>query len=170
MSIFVKKQDSKGEPELPRFADAGAPTSPGAPTGARGYGISDAIHLMRSLPVDQNIDLVVRVVRATLASLNVKVQDIIEDASRKEKSIQDGISSLRGKVGELEKELEAKRREITVLETELKETTGVKDRLQMAERSATNTPPPIPGPTGESPIGRTGGTSPLAAASKPHSP
>jgi hypothetical protein len=170
MSMFAKKQDSRGEADPSRPAELGAPPSPGAPTGSRGgYSIADAIHLMRSLPVDQNVDLVVRVVRATLASVNVKVQDIIEDAARKEKSIQEGISVLHGKVKELEKELEGRRREITALETELKETTGVKERLQLAERSVTTTPPPIPATSGESPIGKTGATSPLPA-SKPHSP
>jgi len=162
MSIFAKKQDSRDEADPPRVGELVALPSSGAPASSRGgYSIADAIQLMRSLPVDQNTDLVVRVVRATLASVNVKVQDIIEDAARKEKSIQDGIAVLHGKVKELEKELEGKRREISALETELKETTGVKERLQMAERSASATPPPIPIGGGESPIGKTSTTSPL---------
>jgi hypothetical protein len=168
MSIFAKKQDSREEADLPRAAELVALPSSAAPTISRGvYSIADAIHLMRSLPVDQNADLVVRVVRATLASVNVKVQDIIEDAARKEKSIQDGIAVLHGKVKELEKELEGKRREITVLETELKETTNVKERLQLAERTATVTPPAIPIGSGESPIGKTAMPSPLAASKTP---
>jgi hypothetical protein len=88
---------------------------------------------MRSLPVDQNVDLIVQVIRATLASMNVKVGDIIEDAIRKEKATEAGISALHGKVAELERELEARRQDILGLEADLKETTAVKERLQLSE-------------------------------------
>jgi hypothetical protein len=151
MSIFAKKPESKWEAEpTPRAPEINKPPAPFPPTNVHAYGIADAIQLMRSLPVDQNVDLVVRVVRATLASLNVRVQDIIEDATRKEKSTEDGIAALHAKVTELEKELEIKRREITALEGELKETTGVKERLQLAEKFAVLAPSasaiPLPTP------------------------
>ena len=137
MSIFAKKQewDHKGT------ADVGSATPPPASTSKGGYGIAEAIQLMRSLPIDQNVDLVVRVIRATLASLNVRVQDIIDDATRKEKTTQEGIAALHGKVAELEKDLEARRREITALEADLKETTSVKERLQLADKVAGYSPP-----------------------------
>jgi hypothetical protein len=98
-----------------------------------GYGIGDAILLMRTLPFDDNVDLVVQVVRATLASLNVRVQDIIEDAGRKEQNIRDGIAGLHGKVADLERELETRCKEIASLEADLKETSSVKERLQLSE-------------------------------------
>ncbi len=95
---------------------------------------------MRSLPVDQNVDLIVQVIRATLASMNVKVQDIIEDAIRKEKATEAGISALHGKVADLERELEARRQDILGLEVDLKETTAVKERLQLSEDIAAPLP------------------------------
>ena len=65
--------------------------------------------------------------------MNVRVQDIIEDAVRKEKATEAGIGTLHGKVAELERELDARRQEILGLETDLKETTAVKERLELAE-------------------------------------
>jgi len=138
MSIFAKKQewDQKGT------ADVGSATPPPASTSKGGYGIAEAIQLLRGLPVDQNPDLVVRVVRATLASLSVHLSDIIEDASKKQKATQERIASEHGKVGDLEKQLAEHRKEIAALEADLKETTTVKERLQMAEKSS-GTPPPL---------------------------
>jgi hypothetical protein len=141
MAIFTKKSEPKIEIDQfpPRPPVAVAPPPPAAAT-RRVYGIGDAIMLMRSLPVDQNVDLVVQVIRATLASMNVKVQDIIEDARRKEQATEAGIQSLHGKVAELERELEARRQEILGLEGDLKETTAVKERLQLAENIASVVP------------------------------
>jgi len=133
MSIFAKK------PELDQKVTADGSDKPAAVTtgGARsGYGIAEAIQLLRGLPVDQNPDLVVRVVRATLASLSVHLSDIIEDANRKQKGTQERIASEHAKVAELEKQLADHRKEIAALEADLKETSTVKDRLQAAEKSA----------------------------------
>ena len=75
--------------------------------------------------------------------MNVKVGDIIEDAIRKEKATEAGISALHGKVAELERELEARRQDILGLEIDLKETTAVKERLQLSEDPT----PPLPADT-----------------------
>lgn len=130
MAIFAKKPEW-GELQV---------TPPAVPTGSPGrtYGIADAIQLMRTLPVDQHPDLIVRVVRATLASLNVHLADIIEDAARKQKSTQERVASVHGQIAELEKQLDVHRREIAALEADLKETTSVKERLQMAEKLASS--------------------------------
>lgn len=142
MSIFAKKQDLDQNQNQRMTADAGSTTPSPASTPKGGYGIAEAIQLLRGLPVDQNPDLVVRVVRATLASLSVHLSDIIEDASKKQKATQDRIASEHGKVADLEKQLAEHRKEIAALEADLKETTTVRDRLQMAEKSA-GTPPPL---------------------------
>jgi hypothetical protein len=137
MAIFNKKSEPRIEVEQIQRAPIASPPPPAAAVPARRvYGIGDAIQLMRSLPVDQNVDLIVQVIRATLASMNVRVQDIIEDAVRKEKATEAGISSLHGKVADLERELAARREEILGLEADLKETTAVKERLELAEPAA----------------------------------
>jgi hypothetical protein len=132
MSLFAKKQPESGEQKIPVDV-AGSLAASG---GSRGYGIAEAIQLLRGLPVDQNGELVVRVVRATLASLDVRLPDIIEDASRRQKITQDKITAEHVQVAELEKQLEAHRKEIASLEADLKETTSVKERLQLAEKTA----------------------------------
>src|SRR5262245_57174049 len=148
MSIFAKKQD--WDRDQKSTVDA-APT-PAASAASRGgsssnYGIAEAIQLLRGLPVEQNTELVVRVVRATLASLNVHLSDIIEDANKKQKTTQERIASQHAKVAELEKQLAEHRKEIAALEGDLKETTTVKERLQMAEKSATAPSPLRGGPS-----------------------
>jgi len=132
MAMFAKKESwetkvatevGTGPRAVPPAAQAGA---------APKYGIAEAIQLMRTLPHD-HVELVVRVVRATLASLDVRLPDIIEDASRKQKMVRDKIADFHAKNVELEKQLEAHRKEIAALEADLKETSEVKDRLQQAE-------------------------------------
>jgi hypothetical protein len=136
MAMFAKKEswDNKVATEV-----AGGPVSAPAAaikTGSPKYGIAEAIQLMRTLPADQNGELVVRVVRATLASLDVRLPDIIEDATRKQKTVRDKIADFHAKNAELEKQLAAHRKEIATLEADLKETTDVKDRLQLAESAS----------------------------------
>ena len=138
MAMFAKKENWEqkvaaevGGP-VPAPAQASAPAKAGPPLK---YGIAETIQLMRSLPADQNGELVVRVVRATLASLNVRLPEIIEDATRKEKVTRERIADFHAKNAELEKQLQAHRQEIAALEADLKETTEVKERLQLAEGS-----------------------------------
>jgi hypothetical protein len=158
MSMFAKKQDGDHQKVT---TDAGRATTPAPLSLSKGggYGIAEAIHLLRGLPVDQNPDLVVRVVRATLASLSVHLSDIIEDASKKQKATQDRIAAEHGKVADLEKQLAEHRKEIAALEADLKETTTVKDRLQMAEKSSGTAPPPRPTP----PVGTPHTATPLGS-------
>lgn len=129
MAFFAKK-----EPEP--FFPVEQPIRPAVPEARKAYGIADAIQLMRSLPVDQNGELVIRVVRATLGSLNVRLPLIIEDAARKQKTTQERITGIHAQIANLEKQLEAHRNEIKTLEADLQETTEVKERLESAEMSA----------------------------------
>ena len=127
MTFFAKKPDPEPQPSAERAVPVVATPR---------YGIADAIQLMRTLPSDQNGDLIIRVVRATLTSLKVRLPDIIEDASRKQKITQERIAAVHAQIATLEKKLEEHKGEITTLEADLKETTAVKERLETAERSA----------------------------------
>jgi septal ring factor EnvC (AmiA/AmiB activator) len=135
MAMFAKKEN--WENKVAAEVGTGPAFTPAASkNGSPKYGIAEAIQLMRTLPADQNVELVVRVVRATLASLDVRLPDIIEDATRKQKSVRDKIADFHAKNAELEKQLAAHRKEIAALEADLKETTDVRDRLQQAESSS----------------------------------
>ena len=150
MAIFAnKKNEAESGPKVGVAMPAAAVPRPGR--GA--YGIAEAIQLLRTLPIDQNAELIVRVVRSTLESLNVHLPDIIEDATRKQQMVQERIAAMHVQVADLEKQLGGFRQEIAALEADAKETNSVKEMLQMAEssagsvrsgpsRSETMTPPP----------------------------
>ena len=125
MSIFGKK--SEGEQS---FGSKG-PGKAGAPQ----YGIGDVIRLLRTLPVDQHADLVVRVIRTTLESVQVHVSDLIQDAATQEQKLGERIGILRNQMSELTKQIDTHREEVTRLEADLAETQGAKERLQFAEQS-----------------------------------
>jgi hypothetical protein len=91
---------------------------------------------MRSLPVERNAELVVRVVKTTLESMNVRIADIVVDAERKETVVQAQVAEYKGHIAELEKEIQVRRDEIARLEADLAETTMVKQRLRLADGNA----------------------------------
>ena len=99
------------------------------------YGIDSAIQLMRALPVDQNVELVVQVIKTTLESLRVKVSDIIQDASRKQKDLEGRVSHLKKEIVDFEKEITQRKDEITKLDADHAETSSVKARLELAEKA-----------------------------------
>jgi hypothetical protein len=154
MSLFSRKPESDGihtasEPSHllnERFSRA---------SGQRAYGIAQAIQLMRSVPVEDNVELVVAVIRGTLESLNVRLSDIIDDASSREHTLHSRIETLKAEIAEFEKQIDARGQEIGTLHSELSETTKVKERLLIAQNAspaaaAPQTPkrdpglPPIP--------------------------
>jgi hypothetical protein len=111
------------------------------------FGIADAIRLMRSLPADPNMDLVVRVMRVTLGAVNVSVEEIMQEAIQKETKVRGLIAVLDSEVGDLEKQLYAKRCEIAAHQADLKETATVRERLNMADKYTAHPPPPPPDAT-----------------------
>jgi hypothetical protein len=150
-SVVVEPAATKPAPAVPASTDTdhediepeAIATPPVMPIEHR-FGIDDAIQLMRTLPTDSNTALVVRVVRVTLGALNVSVEDIVEDAARKEARIKESISALEGRIVELDGQLGALRREIAAHQADLKETTNVRERLHMADQYPGNKPPPTP--------------------------
>lgn len=143
MAFFgAKKEEEKPSvketPAPPAASAAAAPAKPSAvpqPKAAIPYGIDRAIQLMRSLPQTQNVELVVMVIKTTLESLKVNVSDIIEDAIAKERELQTRIGVLKDEIGVLEKQVELRVDEIVRLEAAHAETTSVKERLQLAEKT-----------------------------------
>ncbi len=97
------------------------------------YGIEQAIALMRTLP-DDSVELVVRVVKHTLESTDIHIPTIIEDASRKQKRIDDRVALLKEEIRDLEAEIAKRTEEIGTLEEDHKETSMVKERLELAEK------------------------------------
>jgi hypothetical protein len=131
--------DSKKVVESPGATAVGEIRAPSAPVAGAGsqrrYGIDRAIQLMRTLPVEENAALVATVIAGTLSSLDMKVSDIIEDATALQKDLQGKIGAIKAKNTSLEKEIERGVDEIVKLEAALAEATSVKERLQLAQSS-----------------------------------
>ena len=125
------QQPSKSQASVPAVPVAAPVTQSGA-VRVTPYGVEDAIKLMRTLAGEANADLVVRVVKRTLESLNVQVADIVVDAERKETAIKADIATYKADIAELDHEIKTRRDEITRLEAELTETSMVKTRLTSA--------------------------------------
>jgi len=96
------------------------------------FGIDRAIQLMRSLPTEQNPELVAMVITSTLESLEMNVTDIIDDAKSRQADLEARIGSIKAKNLALEKEIELGVDEIVRLEASLAETMSVKERLELA--------------------------------------
>ena len=111
------------------------------------YGIEKAIELMRTLP-QENVELVVQVVKFSLESVGIKLPTIIEDAIRRQKDIQGRIGVLKGEISELEQEIKTRKDEIERLDADHKETTMVRDRLELAENIGKPRPAPSPSSPG----------------------
>ncbi len=112
-----------------------------------GYGIQNAIELMRKLP-NENVALVVEVVKKTLESLHVDITGIIDDAERKEARIEERVAKLEEEISDYEEEIAARREEIAALTADREETRTVKERLEMAQRGGAvgrphDTQPPV---------------------------
>ncbi len=97
------------------------------------YGIEKAIELMRTLPSD-NVELVVQVVKFSLESVGIKLPTIIEDATRRQKDITGKITVRKDEITELEQEIRTRKDEIEALEEDHRETTMVRERLELAEQ------------------------------------
>ena len=136
---FSRSQHNKPNEELESAkGSTQAPLPPQPPMGSDSssrYGIDDAIKLMRRLPRD-DISLVASIVRETLESTNIKVDNIISDAEKKEKSLDDHISRLNDEITELKDMIEKRTGQINNLKGDLEETRQVKKDLAVVRDSA----------------------------------
>ena len=96
------------------------------------YGIDEAIQLMRTLPLDQHPDLIVLVVKNTLASMNVSLKDTLRDAATRHEGVSGRITELRSNIAELEEQIRVKKELVAAAETELAELDHVAERLEAA--------------------------------------
>src|SRR5262249_45904265 len=98
-------------------------------------GIDNAIELMRALPVDQNVELVVQVIKTTLESLKVRVADIIDDAARRQQDLEGRVEQLKKEIADFDREISARKETIAKLDGQHKQTTQTKQRLELAEKA-----------------------------------
>ncbi len=138
MALFGSSRRVENERSQPVMGDGVPPAAPVVQSHTAPYGIAEVVRLMRGLPLDQNVELVVRVIKSTLETLSIRVPDIIDDASSKQKTIEERRALLEGEISELSKQIDSRRQEIERLQAELTEMTTAKERLQLAEGVVTN--------------------------------
>lgn len=114
--------------QLQVHAPAAIPTS---------YGIQRAIELMRALPMDDDPSLVLRVVRKTLRSTGVSLEEIVVTAQARETAVIKGIENDRATIEQLELQIATRKANITRLEQDLEETRSVRARIEEALESET---------------------------------
>src|SRR5260221_3395063 len=89
-----------------------------APASTRSYSVADLIRLLKTIPVDQHPDLVVRVVKTTLESVGVHSSQVIEDAVRHEAVINERMVTLEGEIERLTAQIQSRREQIAQLNVE----------------------------------------------------
>lgn len=127
--LFTSEESNTAAPITNPTPSRRSVAAPSTPRGS--YGIEDAIKLMRALPRDNN-EVVVTVVKKTLESTQIRVIDIVEDANQKETRIRDQHKTLEEEIKELQDQIAQRNHQITELLHDLKETTDVRQRLQLA--------------------------------------
>jgi len=110
MGFFgAKKGDDKAEVSGAVGQTPAPPgVAPAAGTPGR-VGIDHAIQLMRSLPTQQNPELVVRVLKTTLESLNIHVVDIVADAAKRQQEIEARVAQLTAEIERTKAKIAAKK-------------------------------------------------------------
>ena len=100
------------------------------------YGIQQAIVLLRKLPEHnlEQVKLVMRVLKQSLESTGLELPPIIDDAIQRQGDLEDSIDKLEGEITDLEGEIKDRQTETAKLEADLKETTMVRERLELAEK------------------------------------
>jgi hypothetical protein len=104
-----------------------------APMDRPRVGIDHAIMLMRCLPTDKHLDVVVTVLKTTLESLGISVVDIVADAAQRLQHIEMRAAQLKGEIAGLEQEIARRTEEIAWMNAAHAETTIVMDYLEQEE-------------------------------------
>ncbi|MEJ2744048.1 MAG: hypothetical protein P8176_16645, partial [Gammaproteobacteria bacterium] len=100
------------------------------------YGIGEAIKLLRQLPETGDVTVLMTIVKRTLETTGINVQDIIRDAQIKKRDIQSRVHQLEGEIRKLETQVRTRNAEIETLNSEFAETEQVQELLELAEMPA----------------------------------
>ena len=130
------------EPPAAKVPPALPPATAVRPT----YGIAQANQLMATLPLEENAELVVRVIRKTLESVGVHVSQLVSEATSREADLLAASEKRRATIAELERRIEDEKREIAVLEAALAETARTREWLELSEAKKTQARPAFGAP------------------------
>lgn len=146
----------KSDPQIPAARPAAsapalppAPPSDPAPPAAPAvpkFDVEKAIELMRKLPLDDEPELVLRIVRKTLRSTGVSIEELIRSAKARENALAEDMEKDRATIEQLERDIAARKDNIEKSTARLAETRKVRESLQEAVASESKVgilaPPP----------------------------
>jgi hypothetical protein len=115
-------------PEPPEPKPAPAPKAPAVPA----FDVDNAIALMRKLPLNEEPELVLRIVRKTLQSTGVSIEEVIRSAKRRESTLSEEIEKDRAAIDQHERDIAELRANIESSSSRLGETRKVRASLQEA--------------------------------------
>lgn len=147
----AKKEDASSEiaeEPIPRAlppAPKDVKPEPAKPA-PRTFGVENAIALMKKLPLDDEPELVLRVVRKTLMSIGVSIDEVVSSAKKREDELAGDIGEERRTIEELEREIAQRKKTIDAKLTQMKETHDVRSRLQEALASESKVGPLLVSP------------------------
>lgn len=124
----------------PRLPPAPAPEEPPKPA-VPAFGVDQAIALMKKLPLDDEPELVLRVVRKTLRSTGVSIEQLVESAKKREDELASSVEGDRNAIEQLEREIAERKASIDRKLAQMKETHEVRTRLQEAIESESKVGP-----------------------------
>ncbi|MCB9654895.1 MAG: hypothetical protein H6729_12275 [Deltaproteobacteria bacterium] len=125
-------------------APPASPSSGGSPAFSGEGAIEKAIELMRQLPInDSNVDLMMQVVKSTLESFNINIDEIIADAAKRRRELEGKIQALQQEVASFEEEIRKRTGAIHGLRRQYEEITLVGDRLLSGQKRARQANPEI---------------------------
>jgi len=146
--------------------DLETPTVSGSAEAPAHYGVDQAIQLLQSLPTD-NLELVVQVVKQTLASMNISVGAIIQEATIRLDGDQRRGAQLTEEIAQYERGIAERRAELAHLATDFEQVTMVRDRLLMAERANLAAPSTAPAEASLEPTTTDAAADAAAAGARP---
>jgi hypothetical protein len=110
--------------------------------GAKVWGIAQANELMTTLAVTDREDLVLRVIRRTLESVGVHVDELIAEARSREGDLRTQIGERHRVIAKLEGHIQAERAAISELESDLALTGRTREGLERSEMGGLGTRSP----------------------------
>jgi hypothetical protein len=103
------------------------------PRSAAAADIEHTIRMMRVLPFDSDLELVVTVLRTTLDSLDVGIPELIEAASQRQADLDELVRAEHRKIDAHQAQIQARLDEIAALQAEDQEIRAVRKRLALVE-------------------------------------
>jgi len=99
--------------------------------GSSGFGIDQALQLLRTVPLGGlNDHMVIDVIRKTLASTGIDIQELMAGVSLREDEVTGEIVRLQNEISSLQQAIEEKKAQVQQLQEQQEELGSLRDRFE----------------------------------------